>query len=213
MPPTAALVRAAALTITIASPAWAQSAAGPVPANTAPTAATAAATAQPLTPPAGYVIGPDDVIEVIFYKDEQSSSKDVPVRPDGKVSLTLLNEMHAAGLTPEQFRLEVTKAAAKYITDPVVSVNIKQINSRRVYISGMIAKPGAYPLGQPLTISQLIATAGGVHEYADKKKIIIVRTGADGNPTSFRFNWDDFEKGKNLKQDIELKPGDRIVVP
>jgi polysaccharide export outer membrane protein len=166
-----------------------------------------------LTPPPGYVIGPDDIMDVIFYKDEASSSKDVPVRPDGKVSLTLLNEMDAAGKTPEEFRLEVTKAAAKYITDPVVSVNIKQINSRRAYISGQIAKSGAYPLGQPLTVSQLIAMAGGLQEYADEKKIIIVRTGKDGKPTHFRFNYKDFTKGKNLEQDIELMPGDRIIVP
>ena len=204
----APLLAAALLCITLPVAAQTPSAA---PAGAADAAAITAS--QGVTPPAGYVIGPDDVIEVVFWKDEASSSKDVPVRPDGKVSLTLLNEMHAAGLTPEQFRLEVTKAAEKYLTDPVVSVNIKAINSRRVYISGMIAKPGAYPLGQPITVMQLISLAGGLQEYADDKKILIVRTGKDGKSTPFRFNHRDFLKGKNLDQDIELLPGDRVVVP
>lgn len=163
--------------------------------------------------PPGYVIGPDDVIEVIFWKDEQSSSKDVPVRPDGKVSLTLLNEMQAAGLTPEQFRQAVTKAATKYITDPVVSVNIKAINSRRVFITGMVAKPSAYALGQPTTVLQLISMAGGLQEYANKKNITIIRTGKDGETTAYRFNYEDFRKGRNLEQDILLVPGDRVIVP
>ena len=196
----------------VALPAYAQTGAP----SGAPPAAPAAA-AQPatsgVTPPPGYVIGPDDVLDVIFWKDEQSSSKDVPVRPDGKVSLTVLNEMHAAGLTPEQFRAEVIKEAGKYFTDPTVSVNIKAINSRRVYITGQVTKPNAYALGQPLTVSQLIAMAGGLQEYTKGKGILIVRTNADGNTTSFKFNYDEFRRAKNLKQDIQLMPGDRIIVP
>ena len=200
------LVLTAAL-VALSMPALAQTT--PRPAQTQP-GATAAPAAAGITPPPGYVIGPDDVIEVIFWKDEQSSSKDVPVRPDGKVSLTLLNEMQAAGKTPEQFRLDVTKAAEKYLTDPVVSVNIKQINSRRVYITGMVAKPAAYGLGQPMTVLQLISLAGGLQEYAKSKEITIIRNGV---ATPFRFNYEDVRKGKNLKQNIELQPGDQVIVP
>jgi polysaccharide export outer membrane protein len=116
-------------------------------------------------------------------------------------------------LTPEQFRAEVEKAALKFFPDPFVSVSVKQINSRRVYISGNVMKSAAYPLGQPVTVMQLIAMAGGLQEYAKAKEILIVRTLADGTEKSFKFNYDEFRKGKNLKQDIQLMPGDRVIVP
>ena len=214
---TTVIVSAVLLT---ASPLCAQTGARPISPAGAPAAAAApqaAAANTPgagaVTPPAGYVIGPDDVLDVMFRDDEKSSSKDVPVRPDGKVSLNLLNELQAAGLTPEQFRAEVEKAAMKFFPDPVVSVSVKQINSRRVYISGNVMKSAAYPLGQPVTVMQLIAMAGGLQEYAKAKEILIVRTLPDGTEKSFKFNYDEFRKGKNLKQDIQLMPGDRVIVP
>jgi polysaccharide export outer membrane protein len=194
-----------------AAPPAASPVASPVQAPaTAATPAAGTSAASGVTPPPGYVIGPDDVLDVNIREDKDSSSKDVPVGPDGKVHLTLLNELQAAGLTPEQFRVEVVKAATKYFTDPTVSISVKQINSRRVYISGNIAKAGAYPLGQPITVFQLISMAGGLQEYAKGKAIIIVR---DGKDTPFHFNYDEFQKGKNLKQDIQLMPGDRVIVP
>jgi polysaccharide export outer membrane protein len=177
-------------------------------------------TAKPATPPTlpagvstppGYVIGPDDQLGIVYWR-EKDMSADVVVRPDGLISLPLLNDIQAAGLTPEQLRTAITQGATKFVEDPTVSVVVKAINSRRVFITGQVAKPGFYPLAGPTTVLQLIATAGGVAEYADKSKISIVRR-EGGKDTSRRFNYEDVMKGKNLEQNIELRPGDTVVVP
>ena len=101
---------------------------------------------------------------------------------------------------------------SKFVSEPTVSVVVKAINSRKVFITGQVGKPGPYPLGAPTTVLQLISMAGGVAEYADKKKIVIVRK-ENGKEITLRFNYDDVLKGKNLAQNIELKPGDSIIVP
>ena len=164
-----------------------------------------------VTPPAGYTIGPDDQLSIIYWR-EKDMSADVVVRPDGLISLPLLNDVQASGLTPEQLRAAITKDAAKFVEDPTVSVVVKAINSRKVFITGQVGKPGAYPLAGPTSVLQLISYAGGIAEYADKSKISIVRT-ENGKPTSFRFNYKDVTQGKNLSQNIELKPGDTVIVP
>jgi polysaccharide export outer membrane protein len=164
-----------------------------------------------VTPPPDYVIGPDDVLTVVFWREKELSSE-VAVRPDGKITLPLMNDIQAAGLTPEQLRDELTKAAAKYVEGPTVTVVVKAINSRKVFITGMISKPGPYALTGPTTVTQLIAMAGGLHEFADKKNITILRQEA-GREVAIRFNFQDVMKRKNLKQNIELKPGDTIIVP
>jgi polysaccharide export outer membrane protein len=137
----------------------------------------------------------------------------VAVRPDGKISLPLVNEVHAAGLTPEQLRLKLTEAAGKLIEDPNVTVVVKTINSRKVFVIGQVNKPGPYPLTAATTVLQLLATAGGPLEYADTKKILITRTESGGRQVSFKFNYKDVIQGKNLKQNIELLPGDTVIVP
>ena len=164
-----------------------------------------------LVPPPDYVIGTDDVLSVVFWRDKDLSS-DVMVRPDGKISLLLLNDVHAGGLTVEQLRVAITEAASKYVEDPTVAVIVKQINSRKVFITGEVSKPGHYPLGGPTTVLQLIAQAGGVLEYANMEKIMVNRT-ENGKPVSLRVNYKDLVRGKNLQQNIMLKPGDTIVVP
>jgi polysaccharide export outer membrane protein len=161
--------------------------------------------------PPDYVIGPEDVVGVLFWRDKEMSG-DYVVRPDGRITLPLLNDIQAAGLTPEQLREALTKAASKLIEDPAVTVGIKAINSRKVFITGMVGKGGAYPLTSPMTVAQLISIAGGLHEFADSKKILIVRT-ENGRQVAHKFNYKDFANGKNLKQNIELKPGDQIIVP
>jgi polysaccharide export outer membrane protein len=164
-----------------------------------------------VTPPPGYLIGPDDQLTIVYWR-EKDMSADVVVRPDGLISLPLLNDIQASGLTPEQLRLAITQGASKFVEEPTVSVVVKLINSRKVFITGQVGKPGFYPINSPTTVLQLIATAGGVAEYADKGKISIVRR-EDGKDTSFRFNYEEVMKGKKLTQNIELKPGDTVVVP
>lgn len=164
-----------------------------------------------VTPPPDYVIGPDDVLTVVFWR-EKDMTADVAVRPDGMISLALLNDVQASGLTPEQLRAKITEAAGKFFEDPTVSVVVKAINSRKVFITGMVNKQGPYPLAAPTTVLQLISMAGGLLEYADEKNIRILRY-ENGKPVTFVFNYKDVSKGKNLKQNIELKPGDTIIVP
>lgn len=190
----------------------------PAPGSAAPPTATAAAprAATPVVPagvatPTDYVIGPDDVLAIIFWR-EQDLSAEVAVRPDGKISLPLLNEIQASGLTPEQLRVNLTQAANRYVEDPAVTVVVKAINSRKVFITGLVGKPGPYSLSGPTTVLQLIAMAGGVQEYAKEERIVVMRT-ENGRTVSRRFNYKQVSEGKNLQQNIELKPGDTIVVP
>ena len=161
--------------------------------------------------PSDYVLGVDDVIGVVFF-GEKDLSVDAQVRPDGNVTLPLINEMRAAGLTPGQLREQITAAARKYLQDPNVTVVVRAMNSRKVFITGLVFKPGQYTLTGPTTVVQLIAMAGGLQEYADKDKILIMRT-ENGRAVSYPFNYDDILRQRNLPQNIELKPGDTIIVP
>jgi len=158
------------------------------------------------------VIGPDDVLSVVFWREQQLSS-DVIVRPDGKISLPLLDDVQAAGLTPKQLRDRLLTEARRFISEPVATVVVRQVNSRKVYITGMVARPGQYPLTPSMTVLQLIATAGGLQDFAKSKEIRIVRT-EDGKPVNIRFDYEEMTKRpEKTAQNIELKPGDTIIVP
>jgi polysaccharide export outer membrane protein len=123
-----------------------------------------------------------------------------------------LNDLPAAGFTPEQLRVVIEKAASKYIDDPNATVMVKAINSRKVHIIGNVGKPGTYPLSSDMTVLQFIALAGGLQEYADAKGIKIMRK-ESGRDVTLKFNYKDVVKGKNLQQNVALKPGDTIIVP
>ena len=161
--------------------------------------------------PPGYVIGALDVIEVLFWKDKDLSAE-VVVRPEGKISLPLLNEIDAGGLTPEQLRLRVLESARRFVEDPTATVVVKQINSRNVYIMGEVLKPGTYPLGGATSVLQLIAVAGGMTEFAARDEIVLMRT-IDGQTVRHRVKYNEVLKGKNLEQNLQLQPGDTVVVP
>jgi polysaccharide export outer membrane protein len=180
------------------------------PAQTLPPATPGQAGTGVSTPP-DYVIGPDDVLTITFWR-EKDLSTEVVVRPDGKISLPLLNEIAAAGLTPDQLRKQITEAANEFVEDPTPSVVVKAINSRKVFITGQVLKPGMYALPAQMTVLQLISIAGGLQEYADHVNISIVRT-ENGRQMAYRFNYQDVLKRRNFKQNIELKPGDTVVVP
>jgi polysaccharide export outer membrane protein len=161
--------------------------------------------------PAGYLIGPEDVLSIVFWRDKDMSA-DVVVRPDGKISLPLLNEVQAAGLTPEQLRAHLTAAAAKFVTEPTASVVVKEIHSRKVFITGNVTKPGTYPLIGEMNVLQFIALAGGLQEYADSKNISIMRN-ENGQAQALKFNYKDVIKQKHVEQNVMLKPGDTVIVP
>ena len=202
---------ALALAIATASSAFAQGRSNSAPPANAPKSSGGTVAPSGFVTPDDYVIGPDDVLSVVFWRDKDMSA-DVAVRPDGKISLPVINEVIASGLTAEQLRARIAEAASKFVTDPTVSVVVKGINSRKVFITGMVAKPGDYSIPGRTTVLQLIAMAGGLHEFADAKNISINRF-ENGRQLSLKFNYKDVSKGKNLRQNIELKPGDTVIVP
>jgi polysaccharide export outer membrane protein len=181
------------------------------PPKPAPGANGAAKPASP--PPTDYVIGPEDVLTIIVYgQDPQLHSGDVVVRPDGKISRLLIDEIQAAGLTPLQLKAELTKAYSKFFQDPMILVNPKQINSRKVYITGNVYKPGEYPLNEEMDLLTLITKAGGLQEYADKENIRLYRTMPNGKLENFKFNYNALFEGKGPGEIPKLKPGDRVIV-
>lgn len=161
--------------------------------------------------PVDYTIGPADILGVVFWRETEMSG-DVTVRPDGKISLPVIGEVAAAGLAPMQLQERLRTAASKFITDPNVVVVVRTINSRRIFVTGMVTNPGGQSLVGPLTVMQAIAQAGGVTEYANSKKITILRM-EDGQSQVLKFNYKDVAQGKNIEQNIVLKPGDTVVVP
>jgi polysaccharide biosynthesis/export protein len=175
-----------------------------------PGAAPTSAAPRAELPPADYVIGADDMLSIVFWRDKEMSA-DVTVRPDGKITLPLLNEVQAAGLTPEALRLKITEAAGKFVEEPNAAVVIREIHSRKVFITGNVTRPAAYPLTSDMDVLQLIAQAGGLLEYADSKNIVVMRKAA-GRQQFFTVNYNDVIRRKNVAQNIPLKPGDTVVV-
>jgi len=162
------------------------------------------------TLPKDYVIGIADVLNVVSWRDKELSA-DVVVRPDGKISLPMLNDVPAAGMTPEQLAAAVQKAATKFVRDPGITVIVKEIHSRKVYVVGEVAKPGSVNLGSELNVLQAIAEAGGFLEAANKSDVVIVRI-EDGEERRFKFNYNEVVRGKNVAQNIRLVPGDTILI-
>jgi polysaccharide biosynthesis/export protein len=158
-----------------------------------------------------YKIGPQDVLRIDVWK-EAEISRAVPVRPDGKISLPLLNDVQASGLTAMELANNITEGLKKFINNPQVTVSVTEINSRRVYVTGEVSKPGAYPLLPNMTALQAVTSAGGFTQFARTKNIYILRT-EGGKQTKYPFNYNDVVKGKRPDDNITLQPGDTIVVP
>lgn len=159
-----------------------------------------------------FVIGAEDVLSINVWK-EQELSRQVPVRPDGMISLPLLGDVKAAGLTPLQLQEQLATDLKKYISDPQVTVIVTQVNSIAFNIVGEVLKPGYYPLTRRMTVLDAIALAGGFRDFAKVKKIYVLRTEADGKQVRLPFNYKNVIKGKNASQNIELQPRDTLVVP
>lgn len=177
---------------------------------------------QPATPSAGVTQPPDfkigigDALSVMVWREPEASA-DAVVRPDGKISLPLIGEIQAAGMSTEQLNTEITSKLqnGQILANPTVTVVVTQINSLKVFISGEVNAPGAYPLLQPTTIVQLIGLANGFTTYADKGEVIVIRQPVNPGdpPQRIRVNFDDIFDGKNLERNvIYLMPGDTILV-
>jgi len=158
-----------------------------------------------------YIIGPEDVLYIHVWKEE-ALSRTVPVRMDGFISLPLINEVKAAGLTPLQLREELTKRFKDFIETPTVSVIVMEANSFKVYVSGQVRNPGVYRLRSEMTLLQIIPMVGGFTEWANQKKILIIRK-EGGKEKRFIVNYKKLINGEDLESNITLKAGDTIVVP
>ena len=164
-----------------------------------------------VTADANYVIGPEDMLDISVWK-EPDLTRTVPVRPDGKISLPLLNDVQAAGQTPTQLATHVKESLKRYVTDPQVTVIVTAINSQRIYLLGEVTRAGAYPLLPGMTVLQALSSAGGFTQYAHTQKVYVLRERNDGQ-VKLSFNYKDFLNGRNPEQNVVLKVGDTIVVP
>ncbi|MGH9601611.1 MAG: polysaccharide biosynthesis/export family protein [Terriglobales bacterium] len=158
-----------------------------------------------------YVIGAQDFLNINVWKEPELSMA-VPVRPDGSISLPLINDVNATGLTPMQLAAHITARLKQYLAEPRVTVIVTQINSRRFYVLGEVGRPGAFPLLPNMTVLQALSTAGGFREFANPSKIYVLRN-ENGKAKKYPFNYKQVIAGKNIEQDIQLKPGDTLVVP
>jgi polysaccharide export outer membrane protein len=188
---------------------------GPATAKTKEEAAEAVKTpaAIPATPtaapvdPKSYIIGPEDILLVRVWREPELSGG-VQVRPDGKITLPLIGELEAAGLTPEGLKNKIVESYEEYINKPEVIVSLQSVQSKRYYITGEVNRPGTFPLVVPVTILEALTNSGGFREFANTKKITVLRAGK-----ILKFNYNDVVKGKNMEQNIRLENGDYIVVP
>jgi polysaccharide export outer membrane protein len=152
----------------------------------------------------------DDLLSVVFWKEKELSAE-VVVRPDGKISLPMLNDVPAVGMTPEQLAKTIEQVALKYVRDPGATVMVREVRSRKIYVVGEVGKPGTFPLSSEMTVLQAIAEAGGLLEHANKGDIAIVRM-VNGKEQRFKFDYNDVVRGKNTQQNIKLQPGDTILI-
>jgi polysaccharide biosynthesis/export protein len=158
-----------------------------------------------------YKIGAQDVVQIDVWK-EPEITRVIPVRPDGKISLPLLNDVQAAGLTAMQLAGTIREGLTKFITNPQVTVTVTQINSRRVFVTGEVAHSGALPLLPNMTVLQALSSSGGFTQFAREKNIYVLRV-EDGKQVKLPFNYKAVVKGQHPEQNIILQPGDVIVVP
>jgi polysaccharide biosynthesis/export protein len=159
-----------------------------------------------------YIIGNDDLLSISVWK-EPDLTKQVPVRSDGKISLPLIGDIQAAGRTPSQLEQDIADRLKAYITNPQVSVIVQEIRSENFNILGQVTKPGSYPLASGTTVVDAIAIAGGFKDFAKKKGVYVLRRNPAGTEFKYSFNYEEFIKGKNTKQNIMLKPHDTVIVP
>ncbi len=175
------------------------------------------ALAAPASAPQGstsipeYRISPSDLLAISVWK-EPDLQLEVSVRPDGGISIPLAGNVAAAGQTPAELQDRIKEQLEEYIPDPVVTVNVKEINGLKIYISGQVTKPGEYLVERYIDVMQAITLAGGLGAFANDSKIRILRR-INGKEVVFNFNYGKVERGRHLEQNILLLPGDTVIVP
>jgi polysaccharide biosynthesis/export protein len=167
--------------------------------------------AAPITVGSEFVIGAEDLLQISVWKNE-SLSRQLPVRPDGKISMPLLHDVQAAGLTPMQLRDKIAAALAEFMPNPEVSVTVLEVRSYRVSVLGEVQKPGVLQLKAPTTVLEAIALAGGFRDFASPSKIVIFRKDDRGETQRLRFNYNR-AVGAAGEENVTLRSGDVVVVP
>ena len=161
----------------------------------------------PTSVPNDYVIGSEDVLAINVWK-EPEISRTVPVRPDGKITLPLVGDVQASGLTPEKLEGTLRDGLKAYVASPEVTVIVQEVKSLKFNIVGEVSRPGSYPLSKPMTVLDAIAVGGGLRDFAKATRIYVLR----GN-VRLPFNYKDVIKGKKLSQNVNLQSGDTVVIP
>jgi polysaccharide export outer membrane protein len=162
--------------------------------------------------PDGYVIGAGDVLQIIVWKEQDATVPTVVVRADGKVSLPFAKEVGMAGLTPSQAEEAISARLKGFINEPDVTVIVREVNSKKIYVVGAVKREGTIALKYPMTMLQALSEAGGLTDYAKRKKIYILRT-ENGKQSRIFFNYDAVIKGQQMDQNVHVMPDDTIVVP
>jgi polysaccharide export outer membrane protein len=180
------------------------------PAPQAPQAVPRAAEAVIPADDRDYKIGPEDVLDISVWKN-QELSRTVPVRPDGKVSLPLVNDIQAAGLTPGRLRQELTRRLSEYVPSPEVAVIVREVHSAKVSVVGAVRSPGRYEVRSPATVLELIALAQGFTDFASRDRIVVLRQ-QNGTPSRITFNYRKITDGTD-QDNFLVQAGDIIVVP
>jgi polysaccharide export outer membrane protein len=180
-----------------------QSPATPSPNSPEKTAESSAAAVDPNK----YLIGPEDILFIRVWR-EPDFTLPAAVRPDGKITMPLVGDVQAGGQTPMQLTKSITEMLGKYLNNPDVNVIVTEVRSKKYYIDGEVLKPGTYLLVTPTTVLEALSNCGGFRDFANSKKIRILRKG-----NILHFNYKDVSKGKNLEQNILVEPGDHIIVP
>jgi polysaccharide export outer membrane protein len=157
-----------------------------------------------------YVLGCGDTLKVTVWRHEETSV-DAVIMPDGKTSLPLVGEVAAAGLTVDEFKDELNRKYSEYITEPHITITVKETNSLKIYVLGEVTRPGELKLNSYTDVLQAISMAGGFTIYANRSTIHIIRKEGD-KKIKFSFNYNEVVAGKNLNQNITLRPGDIIIV-
>ncbi len=161
----------------------------------------------------GYLIGPEDILEIVVWRNTELS-RQVTVRPDGRISLPLIGELGAAGLTPEELREEIVKRLKEYQQSAVVaSVIVQDVNSYKVFILGQVQVPGGYTLRSRTTVLQALSLAGGFSQFASKNRIVLIRKRPDGLDDKIQVKFDDLVYDEESRANEYLRPGDTIFVP
>jgi len=187
----------------LALPAAAQESAEPAAAPT---------TGAPTPQPNGYIVGEADVLRINVWKQPEISQPSVVVRPDGMISVPLVGDVRVSGMSPSQIEETLAAELKKYVNEPRVTVTVAEVGSKTVYVAGEVQHPGAFPLVGPMDVLQLIAKAGGVTPYAHRKSVFVLRQ-INGKKEKVAVNYSRVFRGKNPEQNINLLPGDTVVVP